>query len=244
MTSSLRFGPIPVPILMLVVVAAALAGCASAPPAPNGIAAPPDGLRRLVVVASRDSRFAVDQGSPEGRRPFDEVMKWIPSRGFLVPIAQALYSGITWLLEPDGSSAAPRDVVPAAVVGDAFARSLLAVSPFYQIVVTDREPIGDTRRQADAIVRVAVPAWGLMRVREGGPPVAGAFADVRVEMVIRETGVVVWKYEEDVTHPDRIPLEAFSADRAMTRERLVEVLERAGRRLSTELIYAQNGGGK
>jgi hypothetical protein len=60
-------------------------------------------------------------------------------------------------------------------------------------------------------------------------------------MVLQETGVVVWEHEEDVTHPGRLSLDAFKRDRGLTRQELVDVLERAGRRLASELVYARDG---
>jgi len=87
-----------------------------------------------------------------------------------------------------------------------------------------------------------VPAWGLVRVREGEPDLLSAFADVRAQMVLRGTGVVVWEDNEDVTNPERLPLEAFTKDREFTRHELTEVLERAGQRLASELLYARGAG--
>jgi hypothetical protein len=46
---------------------------------------------------------------------------------------------------------------------------------------------------------------------------------------------VVWAYEEDVTHPERFSLPA------LTSELLNDVLERAGRRVANELVYARGG---
>jgi hypothetical protein len=206
------------------------------------MAASLDGVRRVVVVGSGDSEFAVVLGSREPGRVFDEVMRWLPYKEILVPIAHAVYWGITWLMDADrASTTAPRDVAPAAVVAHAFARTLLMSGPFVQIVPMSSEPVGDARRDADAIVRLAVPSWGLVRVRAGNPDLVGGFADVRAEMVLRETGVMIWRHEEDVTHPDPISLASFTADRELTRERMIEVLERAGRRLASELVYAQRG---
>jgi hypothetical protein len=54
--------------------------------------------------------------------------------------------------------------------------------------------------------------------------------------------VILWEHEEDVTHPDRLALTALKQDRSLSREELVEVLERAGRRLATELLYARGRG--
>ena len=225
------------------VVVVLLTGCASAappPPPPPSVSAPLDGIRRVIVVASGESKFAMVQGNTtEPTRVFDEVVKWLPYRDILIPIAQVLRWGINWLMESDAASKAPRDVTPAAVVANAFARTLMASSAMDQIVPMAHEPVGDARANADAIVRVSVPAWGLLRVQEGTPPVVGGFADVRAEMVLRETGVIVWRHDEDVTHPDRLRLDTVTTDRAAARERLVEVLDRAGRRLANELVYAQ-----
>jgi hypothetical protein len=79
-------------------------------------------------------------------------------------------------------------------------------------------------------------------VRKGTPQQVAGFADVRAQMVLRETGVVVWEHEEDVTHPERLAVDTVIGNRALAREELMEVLERAGRRLASELIYARSAG--
>ena len=104
-----------------------------------------------------------------------------------------------------------------------------------------REPIGDDRRGLDAITRVTVPEWGLMRVRAGDPDLLSAFADVRAQMAVPTTGVIVWETSQDMTGPERLPLASFR-DRRFTRQQLVDLLERAGQRLASELLYARNGG--
>jgi hypothetical protein len=223
-----------------------LSGCASSerPPAPRArpSSAALTDLRRLVVVTTGESRFTVMQEVKEPGRGFDDVMKWLPYKDILAPIARAVYSGLSWLIDADrAAGTVPRDVVPGTVVAEAFARALQVSGPFNQIVPMEREPVGDDRRLADAIVRLTVPSWGLMRVREGDADVVAGFADVRAQMVVRETGVIVWEHEEDVTHPGRLSLDAFKRDRGLTRQELVDVLERAGRRLATELVYAQDG---
>jgi hypothetical protein len=234
----------------IVLLVAAVSGCASsAPPPPPprpSTTVPLDGLRRIVVVGSPGSRFAAaaqtSSASADQARILDEVLKWIPYKDVIGPIARILHQGITWLMDSErASTTAPREVSPAVVVAKAFAETLLASGPSPHILVTDREPVGEARREADAIVRVTVPSWGVVRVQEGTPPLVGAFADVRAEMVVRDTGVVVWLHDEDVTHPERVPAEVFTRDRAAARERLTEVLERAGRRLAHELVYAQGG---
>ena len=54
--------------------------------------------------------------------------------------------------------------------------------------------------------------------------------------------VVVWEHEEDVTHAERLPLQAFTGDGELARQELKEVLERAGQRLANEFLYAPNAG--
>jgi hypothetical protein len=232
-----------------VVLIAVLTGCAASSPPPI-VSAPPaalplDGVTRVVVVAAGESRFAGAQASTasssinDSFRVFDEVMKWVPSGGWVVPMAQLLRWGIGWLMEDSAQKTAPKEVSPAGVVANAFAQTvLMGGATKARIVVTDREPAADARKDVDAIVRVAVPAWGVMRVQDGTPPLVGAFADVRAEMVLRESGVVVWKHEEDVTHPERVPEGALKTDPAAATARLAEVLERAGRRMGNELVYA------
>ena len=248
-------------MLALAVTVTSVAGCASAPapvpPSPPAAVLPLDGFKRVVVVASGQSRFSAAPGGngqpAQGSSPpaqeskvFDEVMKWLPYTGLvpysniLLPLAKMLYGSFTSFKDGERSAkTVPKDVSPAGVVAAAFAETVIASGgPSAQIVVTDQEPVGDFRKDADAIVRVAVPSWGVVRVQDGAPPLVGAFADVRAELVLRETGVILWKHEEDVTHPERLPMEAFTADRAATRERLAEVLVRAGRRMGNELVYA------
>ena len=224
-----------------------LSGCASSDPGPAPRARPSGAaltdVRRVVVVTTGESRFTVMQESKEsGGRVFDEVLKWLPYKDILVPIARAAYSVVTSLIESErAAGATPKDVVPGTVVAEAFARALHVSGPFNQIVALEREPVGDDRRLADAIVRLTVPSWGLMRVREGDADAVAGFADVRAQMVMRETGVIVWEHEEDVTQPARLSLDAFKRDRGLTRQELVDVLERAGRRLASELVYRQDG---
>jgi hypothetical protein len=223
-------------------------GCATSAPAPTArvrSSVALDDVRRVVVVSSGESRFAGVEGGKEGgkesARILDEVTKWLPYNYIIGPLAKAVYAGVSWLMDSARTSV-PKDVSPGAVVADAFARALQVTGPFNHIAALEREPLGDERRGADAIIRLSVPAWGLVRVREGTANQVASFADVRAQMVLRETGVVVWEHEEDVTHPERLSLETLTRDRALTRQELVDVLERAGRRLASELVYARNGG--
>ena len=228
-------------MLTLVLLGGFLTGCASSAPAPTARpAAGLDGLRRVIVVPSGETRFAVAQPSTEPGPELDDVLKWLPYKEILVPIARAVYRGVTWLMNADGgASGAPRDVTPGAVVAEAFARSLRLSGPFDEVTALGREPVGEARRNVDAIVRLTVPAWGLVSVRDGDAPLVAGFADVRAQLVARESGVVVWEHEEDVTHPERFSVEALKEDRELSRDRLIDVLERAGRRLATELVYAR-----
>jgi hypothetical protein len=83
---------------------------------------------------------------------------------------------------------------------------------------------------------------GIVRVREGKPDMMAAYADARAQVVVRPTGVVVWEHDEDVTHPERLPLQALTDDGELTRQELKEVLERAGQRLANEFLYARSAG--
>jgi hypothetical protein len=135
-----------------------------------------------------------------------------------------------------------QDLVPPNVVAGAFARALVATGWTREVRMLEREPVGAERSGADAVVRLSVPSWGLLRVRQGKPDLLAAFADVRAQVVTLETGAVLWEHQEDVTHPDRLPLRAFSRDREFARQAMTEVLERAGRRLASEYLYTQSVG--
>jgi hypothetical protein len=226
-----------------------LSACASSTPPPSGVAVPsgPIGdMRRLAVVPSGESKFSVAAGSKvDVGRVFDQVVKWYPTAASLAPLAKAVQWGINWLDEEGRAAAtAPHvgDVSPGAVVANAFARTLLASGRFDQIRTFEREPTGEDRRQLDAVVRVTVPAWGVVRVREGKPDLMAAYADARAQVVVRPTGVVVWEHDEDVTHAERLPLQAFTRDGELTRQELKDVLERAGQRLANEFLYARSAG--
>ena len=233
-----------VPAVLLVLAMMGLSGCASAPPKPT--ARPFDNVRRVAITVSGETNFTV-QGAPsaEASRTVDEVLKWMPYQAWLRPLAALVQWGINWLQESNRKADAAAnlgDVSPRSVVAEAFARTLEASGHFDEIRTLSREPLGDDRRRADAIVRVTVPAWGLVRVRQGNPDLLSAFADVRAEMVVRETGVVVWEKAEDVTDPERLPMKSFTGDREFTKQQLLDVLERAGQRLASELLYARSAG--
>jgi hypothetical protein len=230
--------------VLLVLVVAAVSGCASSPPPRTSISRPFDDVRQLTVVVSGQSEFAVLENSAEPGRTFDQILPWTGYAGLLKPIADLVHQAINWFVESDrkaDASADVRDVSPASFVGRVFEQTLRASRRFDEIRVVEGEPADDAQR-ADIVVRLTVPTWGLVRVREGDPDLVSAFADVRAEMVARQTGVALWQDNEDVTGPERLPLKAFTGDRTFTRRQLLDVLERAGRRLANELLYAQGAG--
>jgi hypothetical protein len=229
--------------VLLVLGLAAVSGCASSAPARPAIARPFDDVRQLAIVASGESEFSVLEHSAEPGRTFDQVLKWNPYGAMLKPIAALVHQAINWFLESDrktDAAAELRDVSPTALVAQAFEETLRASGRFDEVTTLPREPAGGDRQRV--IVRLAVPAWGLVRVREGDPDLLSAFADVRAEMVARQTGTALWKNSEDVTSPEQFPMKAFTGDKQLTRQQLIEVLERAGRRMANELLYAQTAG--
>src|SRR5258705_1497743 len=223
-------------------------GRASPAPPARPAARPFDGVKRVVVVVSGDSSFSIVEHPVEPGRTFDEVIKWIPwvqYQAALRPAAKLIHRGINWALGADRESLAVsslQGVSPRMVVADSMAKTLEASGWFADVRTLDREPTGEDRRSADAIVRVSVPAWGLVRVREGEPGLLSGFADVRGLMALRGTGVVMWEYTEEVTHPEQIPVDAFLGDRQFARQEMIDVLERAGQRLANEMLYSRSAG--
>ena len=239
----------------LALVFVSLSACAPAPPPPAvsaPIGAPVGDVRRLAVVASGPStltmaaasRNASSSDSTNVARIFGEIAKWYPQAAWMGPVAVLIQRGVDWLFEDGRPSAADRQVrgiSPGAVVAEAFARTLMTSGQFDQVRTLAREPIGEDRRQIDALVRVIVPTWGIVRVREGQPDMMAAFADARAQVVVSPTSAVIWEHAEDVTHGERLPLQAYTGDTELTRQALSDVLERAGQRLANELLYARSG---
>lgn len=235
--------------VMLAVALVGLSACASSAPPPSGAASssgPVGEVRRLAVVPSGESKFTmVSAKKADAGRVLDEVVKWYPKAAALAPLAKVVQRGIDWLADEGRSAGAAARVggaSPGAVVADAFARTLLASGRFDQIRTLEREPTGEDRGQIDALVRVTVPTLGVVRVREGKPDMMAAYADTHAQVVVRPTGVVVWEHDEDVTHAERLPLQAFTGDGELTRQALKDVLERAGQRLANEFLYARSAG--
>jgi hypothetical protein len=228
-----------------------LSACASAPPPPS-VATPPSApvseVHRLAVVPSGESKLTVpgvsasdDVGNTVGR-VFSDIAKWYPQAYLYQALAVLVQRGVDWIFQDKRSSAADqyaRGITPSAVVADAFTRTLVASGRFDQVRTLQGEPVGDDRREADAVVRVLVPTWGIVRVRGGKPEMMAAYADVRAQVSVRPTSVITWEHDEDVTHGERLPAQAFTGDLQLARQALKDVLERAGQRLANELLYAR-----
>jgi len=226
-----------------------LAGCASSTPPSRPAARPFDDVRRVIVVPSGgDSAFAVIEYSAEPGRTFDEILKWIPwlpYQAALRPAAQLVHRGINWALEADRAATATsrlQGLSPRSVVAKSLARTLETTGWFDEVRVAEREPGAEERRGTDALVRVAVPTCGLMRVRDGDEGLLSGFADVRGQMAMPRTGIVLWEESQDVTSPEQIPVDAFLRDADFARQEMVVVLERAGQRLANELLYSRSAG--
>jgi hypothetical protein len=233
-------------VVLLALVLLPLCGCASSTaPAVSSPAEPAfPSARRVAIVATGESHFAVVENSAEPGRTLDEVLKWNQYGPMLRPLAALVHQGITWLVGQDRAAGTAPDVgavSPALIVTNALARALHASGRFEEIRALTHEPLGNERRDVDAIARVTVPQWGIVRVRAGDPDLLSAFADVRAQLTVPETGVTVWETSQDVTAPDRLPLASFK-DRRFTRGQLLELLERAGQRLASELLYARSDG--
>jgi hypothetical protein len=231
-------------IVLVVLVTTLFWGCASTPAPPPPSSPVLGRMGRLVVVASGPARFTIAEHSAEPGRTLDQIVKWTPYF-WLRSLVPLVHEGINQLVALDDKAVAGKELArinPRTVVGDTLTRRLRASGQFAEIRALPREPVGEDRRRADAFVRVSVSRWGLVRVRDGEPPLVSAFADVHVQMVVRETGIVVWELHEDVTHPERLPLKTFLGERELARTMLLEVLERAGHRLGAELLYAKGPG--
>ena len=229
-----------------------LTACASATPSPS-VAAPPSApvgeVHRLAVVPSGESRLTVPGVSSTAAsdavgRVFSDIAKWYPKAALYQALAVIVQRGVDWVFQDKRSPATDgyaRGITPSAVVADAFARTLVASGRFDQVRTLDREPVGEDRRETDAVVRVLVPAWGILRVRDGKPEMMAAYADARAQVVVRPTSAITWEHDEDVTHGERLPAQTFTSDPQLARQALMDVLERAGQRLANELLYARGG---
>jgi hypothetical protein len=219
-------------------------GCASVAP-PRTTARPFDDVRRLAIVTSGDSAFAFVPHRSEPGRTFDEILAWYPYGPALRPLARLVHRGISSVLTVDSQSTLRRsveDLMPQSIVLSAMVRALEASRAFEEVRTFDREPAVADRASSDTLVRVAVPAWGIVRVRSADPDLLATFADVTATMTVPGTGVSLWEHREDVTGADQAPLDSFVRDRSFARRELIAVLERAGQRLASELLYARSAG--
>ena len=234
--------------VLLVATLVAVTGCASSAPPPTPAPRTFEHVRQLAVVVSGESTFAVVADSAEPGRTFNQILGWGvfgSDTAWLRPIADLVHRGINWLLDMDRTNEAKvdlGDLTPRSAVAAAFVRALDASGRFDEIRAYGREPVGEERKRVDAIVRITVPAWGLIRIQTGDPELVSAFADVRAELVAPGAGVTIWSGNEDVTDAERLPMTAFTKDRDFTRAQLLAILERAGQRLASELIYARGNG--
>src|SRR5262249_26113760 len=75
-------------------------GCAAPVPSPSNPSIHRlQVVRRLTIVASGESRFAVIEYSAEPGRTFDEVLRWTPYR-WLGPLVALVHDGISTLAAP------------------------------------------------------------------------------------------------------------------------------------------------
>ena len=218
-------------------------GCASTP-APAPTAHPFDDVRRLAIIVTGESSLSVVGHDAEPGRTFDEILAWYPTKPWMRPLADLVHKGINRAREFGRTatiSGSIDDIAPRTIVAASIARTLRASGWFDEIRTLDREPTAEDRWRDDAVVRVMVPAWGLVRVRED-PELLAGFADVRGYLMAPGTGVIRWEASQDVTAPEQFPLDAFKKDHDFARQQLVDILERAGQRLASELMYARSAG--
>jgi hypothetical protein len=223
-----------------------LGGCASSATAPPTGARPFDDVHRIAIIVSGESAFAVADDRVEPGRTFDEILKWHPYGGAFRPIAKLVHRAINKVRDADQVATAARNVEgvsPGSTVARSMARTLQESGGFREVRILEQEPSGESRPGDEgALVRVTVPAWGVIRVRDSDPGLVSGFADVQAHMMMGRTGVVVWEGNEDVTHPEPAPLASFVRNRDYARAAMVGVLEKAGQRLANELLYARSAG--
>ena len=231
--------------LVSVVLVLSVWGCASSTPPPRPSARPFDDVRRVAIVVSGDSSLTVIGHNAEPGRTFDEIMTWYPTQAWMRPLAKLVHQGINWALEYDQTTSIARSIdgiSPRSVVAAAMAKKLVASGWFDEVRTLEREHAAEDRRRDDAIVRVMVPAWGLVRVDSGEADLLAGFADVRGHMMLSGTGVIMWEGSQDVTSPEQFPAGSFLKDREFAKQEMLDVLQRAGHRLASELMYARSAG--
>jgi hypothetical protein len=228
---------------LLTVVSCFALGCASAPaPSPPAPPRPLADVRQLAIVSAGASNVALVEHRSEPGRTLDEILAWHPYGAALRPLASLVHRGINSVLKVDQQAALNRaldDVAPADIVVEAMARRLRAAGSFDDVRTPHGEPVGDERRAGEAVIRVTVTAWGVVRVRGGDPDLFSSFSDVAATAALPGTGAIAWEHQEDVTGTDRLPPASFRKDARVAREQIRGALERAGERLAAELLYAR-----
>jgi len=231
----------------LVLILLTLWGCASpAASPPFRVGWPPDDVRRIAIISSGDTAFTVAQQRSEPGRTIDEILKWHPWGAALRPVAKLVHRAINDLRDVDrgaDASAHVNGISPGPIITRAMARALESTGQFAEVRALEHQPGDDGVPGDDAVVvRVIVSAWGITQVRQDDPDLVAGFADVRAQMTMAVTGVVLWNDNEDVTLPVPAPLALFVRDRTFARDAMLEVLERAGQRLASELLYSRSVG--
>jgi hypothetical protein len=221
-------------------------GCASSrAPSPAAQAHPLGDIQQLAIVSVGASSVALVEHRSEPGRTFDEILAWHPYGAALRPLASLVHKGISSVLKVDEQVALARsvdDVAPGDIVVEAMARRLRAAGSFHDVRTPRSEPVADDRQRGEAVVRVTVTAWGLVRVRGGDADLVSSFSDVAATAAVPGTGVVLWEHQEDVTGADQIPPASLKNDARVAREQIRDVLERAGERLAAELLYVRGAG--
>ena len=220
-------------------------GCGSPAASPAfRMAWPLDDVRRIAIMSSGDPAFTVAQQRSEPGRTIDEILKWHPWGAALRPVAKLVHSAINSLRDVDRGADTLRNVegiTPGPIVARAMARALESTGEFAEVRALEQQP-GDAGAPGDdaVVVWVIVSAWGITQVRQDDPDLVAGFADVRAQMTMKGTGVVLWNDNEDVTQSEPAPLALFQRDRTFARDAVLEVLERVGQRLASELLYAKS----
>ena len=221
-------------------------GCASSrAPSPPPQAHPLGDIQRLAIVSVGASGVALVEHRSEPGRTFDEIAKWHPYGVAFRPLVGLVHRGINSVLKVDQQAALAQsvdDVAPGDIVVSAMARRLRAAGSFHDVRTPRSEPVGDDRQAGEAVVRVTVTAWGVVRVRDGDDALVSSFSDIAATAAVPGTGVVLWQHQEDATGADQMPSASFKKDARVAREQIRDVLERAGERLAAELLYARGAG--
>jgi hypothetical protein len=199
-----------------------------------------EGVRRLSIISFDAASFTLVEHRSQPGRTLDEVLSWHPYGAALRPLAALVHRGVNSALSRDHEimvAGSVYDVAAGQVVAEAMAGRLRASRSLDEVRVLASEPI-DTNRPEDALVRLTVTSWGLVRVRDD-PELFSSFSDVTGFLGVSGSGVVLWEHREDATGPDQIPFEALRWNPPLTRKEVVTALERAGERLAAELLYAR-----